>query len=811
MTMRCAFLAGVMLAVCLAGRPSVASGATSAIIAGPSGALAVEVLIDNSRLRYRISRAGLAVIESSPLGVTVDGVDLGTQVTSLEASPPVAVDVQYAWRGVKSVATNRYRESVITVTRSGAGAAGWELVWRVFDDGAAFRCRIPGSGTRTVSGESSGWTLPANTLVWAQTDTKAYEGLWESRLIGASGGVLGLPVTCRLPGGSAAGGYAVLTEAALYGYPGIAAESAAGSRFLAVKKLGESSWPVPGGGYTPWRVTMVAPDLDALVSSTIVANLNPEPDGSLVGASWIRPGRATWSWWARRDIKWKARSFDQPFYIDSAAQLDFEYVLFDDGWGNWPADELQRLLVQARDRGIGVWLWKRWTDLEYAGPRTAFWDWIAARNAALGADVIVGVKIDFMESETQVRMNWYQAVLAETAARRLMVNFHGTNKPTGMARTYPNHMTHEGIRGLEYHLWGDVLPPSHNAALPFTRLAVGDADYTPTTFDPARLGATTAGQQLAMALVMTSAVTHWADDPIRYLTSQARDLIEAAPGIWDETRVLPPSEIGDLAVFARRTGTRWFLAMVNGSTASAGRTVSVPLSFLGPGAWRATTFADMPGQPDVLQRGTADVTAASTLSPWLAPGGGFAAMLVNSPFISRMPGALGTTAKRGRNLAERTFTVRNLGPGPLEVTAEPQAPWISVQPQTAVSAGENDPAVFRVQLNVAALPAGFHAGSILLTSPGAINSPRKLHVWHYVNDGPVVPSDFDDDGDVDMADFAHFQRCLTGMYNPQTEEACLDADLDGDTDVDADDLTLLQRCLIGSEVPAIPGCEGPIW
>ncbi len=806
--MRCAFLAGILLTALLAGRPRVVSGATSAVISGPSGALAVEVLIENSRLRYRISRNGLAVIESSPLGITVDGVDLGTQVTSLEASAPTAVDVEYPWRGVKSVATNRYRESVITIARSGGGSASWQVVWRVFDDGAAFRCLIPGSGLRTVGGESSGWTLPAGTLLWAQTDTKAYEGLWTSRTIGAEGGVLGLPVTCRLPGGASAAGYAVLTEAALYGYPGVAAEAVAGSRFLGLRKLGESSWTVPGGGYTPWRVVMVTADLQGLVASTIVPNLNPEPAGELVGASWIRPGRATWSWWARRDIKWKARLSDQPFYIDAAAELDFEYVLFDDGWGNWPAEELERLLVSARDKGVGVWLWKRWTDLEYPAGRAAFWDWIAARNAALGAEVIVGVKIDFMESETQARMNWYQAVLTEAAARRLMVNFHGTNKPTGMSRTFPNHMTHEGIRGLEYHLWGDVLPPSHNAALPFTRLAVGDADYTPTTFDPARLGATTFGQQLAMALVMTSGVTHWADDPVRYLPSEARDLIEAAPGVWEETQVLPPSEIGDLAVFARRREGIWFLAMVNGRTDAGGRTVPVSPGFLGPGTWRAITFSDVPGRPDALQRGTTDVTAGSTLSPWLAPGGGFAAMLVDSPFISRLPGALSTTSRRGRNVPDQTFTVRNIGTGLLEVTAEPQVPWLSVQPQNATSAGEDDPAVFSVRLDVAALPPGPHVGTILLTAPAAGNSPRKVHVWHHVGDGPVVPPDFDDDGDVDMADFAHFQRCLTGMYIPQTDEACRNADLDGDTDVDAGDLTLFQRCLIGSEVPALPGCEG---
>jgi alpha-glucosidase len=138
------------------------------------------------------------------------------------------------------------------------------------------------------------------------------------------------------------------------------------------------------------------------------------------------------------------------------------------------------------------------------------------------------VKIDFMDSESREMLSFYESALEEAASHRLMVNFHGANKPTGEARTWPNEMTREGVRGLEYNKWS-ALPPSHHAALPFTRYLAGHGDFTPCTLDPEKLGGTSFAQQLATTIVFTSPLQHWADRPERYLESEAVELIKRIP------------------------------------------------------------------------------------------------------------------------------------------------------------------------------------------------------------------------------------------------------------------------------------------
>ena len=348
--------------------------------------------------------------------------------------------------------------------------------------------------------------------------------------------------------------------------------------------------------------------------------------------------------------------------MNAAAELGFEYVLWDEHWDTWPAADLDFLLNWAKSRGVGVWLWKRWTTLETPAQREAFFGWIDGKNRALGEKIIVGVKIDFMDSESQARMAWYEATLRDAADHELMINFHGANKPTGQARTYPHEMTREGIRGLEHNILGNHLAPAHNAALPFTRLLGGHADYTPAAFLDNKLGNTTYAQQLAMAFVLTSPLTHWADHPDRYLNSPAREVIEASPTVWDETMVLEGSEVGRLAAMSRRAGSRWFVAVVNGDAANS-TTLPVSLSFLNdrprswgatanggprglkpaapccrtiadsesrPGGYRAVLLGDLPSSPYGFNRSTAAVRATDTLNIWLRPGGGFVGMFTRA-------------------------------------------------------------------------------------------------------------------------------------------------------------------------------------
>jgi alpha-glucosidase len=234
---------------------------------------------------------------------------------------------------------------------------------------------------------------------------------------------------------------------------------------------------------------------------------------------------------------------------------------------------------------------------------------------------MAGVKIDFMDSSAKKVVEFYTSALAEAAALGLMVNFHGAYEPTGESRTWPNEMTREGILGLEYSIWSTI-PLDHYASLPFTRLLAGHGDFTPCTFTPSRLKGTTCALQLATAVVYTSPVMHWADKPRVYVGSPALEVIKRIPSVWDETRVLDGSAIGEFAAFARRRGHDWFVGVIN---AGAARVFELKPAFLGTGYYFAQFHGDKPGEPEAITWKQTVATAGQTIPIEIQKGGGFVA------------------------------------------------------------------------------------------------------------------------------------------------------------------------------------------
>jgi alpha-glucosidase len=382
---------------------------------------------------------------------------------------------------------------------------------------------------------------------------------------------------------------------------------------------------VPDGTYqgekvTPWRTTIVAKSLNELVNSDLLMNVCPAPVKGC-DFSWVRPGRCLWQWWSIGSPKYE----DQKNWYDAAAKLKWEYYLIDDGWRYWkqPGKDQWALLKEVIDYGktVGVKsiVWVDSKEFRKAPERRAYLE----KVKAIGAD---GIKIDFIPDATSEIIQWYMGTMQDCAELKLLLNFHGSVKPTGLRRTYPNDITREAVRGNEYHMsrYNRVMLPEQDVSLPFTRLMAGAADITPVMLNPKELTTTkfTWAHEFAQAIVYLSPVVHFCDQYKFYVESPMFDLFQDIPTVWDETRVLPCSDMGEVVAYARRKGDTWWIGVMNGAKE---REVKISLDFL-----QQTKKAVLVYDGEIntsIDRQDQVVSPRDVLTVKLVPGGGFVARL----------------------------------------------------------------------------------------------------------------------------------------------------------------------------------------
>jgi len=619
---RRAFLAA---ALATPGLARLARGPADAVrVASPNGAVEIQVSADATRLIYSVTFRGRPVIESSPLGILVDGTNLGEEVV-LGNVASYHGDDRFPTRGVHAAAAGRFAGARIALSQC-------ILDVRAYDDGIAFQWVVPGTGSR-VPDEATAFVLPTGSTVWYHDLNGHYEGTHTRKDIAEvqAGDWAAPPLTFKLPD---AAGYASITEAAVIGYAGMALQADGQRGFRA--RLGHAHPPshpftlrygdaeaarlaqpaaIVGRITTPWRVVMIGADLDTLVNCDMVADLSPPPDKRFfptgLRTDWIKPGRAVWKY---LDGGGENSLATMKEFSRLAGQLGFEYNLIEGFWRQWPESDLRDLVAYSRQQGVGIWLWQHSKEIHDPGARAAFF----AHVQDVGA---VGVKLDFFDHEAKEVMDLYQACLQGAAEHRLLVDFHGANKPTGESRTWPNELNREAVSGMERRsmpAWA-----RHDTTIPFTRMLAGHLDFTPMLFGERRRE-TSWAHQIATAGLFTAPLLVYGAHPQAILDNPAVELIKRIPSTWDETRVLPFSEIGEIAAFARRHGKQWFVVIANGPTA---RSVEVPLTFLDGGSHAALLVRDRADDPAAVVVENATVRRTDVLKIDLRGGGGFVARI----------------------------------------------------------------------------------------------------------------------------------------------------------------------------------------
>ena len=389
----------------------------------------------------------------------------------------------------------------------------------------------------------------------------------------------------------------------------------------------------------PWRVLGIV-DRDAdLLTNPLVWLL--EKPSQVQDTSWIKPGKVAWDWWNDNnvygvDFKAGINTQTYKYYVDFAAKYGIPYIILDEGWyklGNVldvvPEINMEELTAYAKQKNVGVILWVVWKTLD---------DQLIPALDQYQKWGIKGIKVDFMQRSDEILINYYHRVSQETAKRKMLVDFHGNQKPAAMTRTWPNLISTEGVRGMEWSKWSAEAEPQHNVTLPFTRMFLGPMDYTPgamlnatkTTFAPINhrpMALGTRCQQLAMYVVYESPLQMLSDSPSNYLREpESMEFLAAVPTQWDESKALD-GKIAEYVAIARRNGSDWYVGAMNNWTA---RELEIDFSFLPEGNFQMEAYQDgenadrMAGDYKLVR---SQVNRGTKLKIKMAPGGGWAARI----------------------------------------------------------------------------------------------------------------------------------------------------------------------------------------
>jgi alpha-glucosidase len=617
-------------------------------------------------IRYQVSYKETNITSMNTLSMTLDdGTVLGVKSPfAASVSRSVNEDVKPLY-GMASVYKDHFNEVQLRFKNN------FSVVFRAYDNGVAYHFVTALPGRIKVKDEEVTYSFSDNvraSMMKVNSFLNSYEEHYVDSTISFlnSGKIAALPLL--VSGNPVKIG---ISESDLLDYPGLyftyngnnglkgvlpkfVAKDSVGGCCPNFEKIpyGRAEYIAETDGKRsfPWRLMIIAEQDKDLLYNNLVYLL--ASDNRIGDASWIKPGKVAWDWWNANNLtgvpfKTGFNTDTYKYFIDFAAANGIEYVNMDEGWSSQfdllklndgsikigtnagGGLDMPYLFDYAKKKNVGIILWCVWHTLD------------RQMNEALDQFEkwgVKGLKVDFMDRDDQTVVNFYERLAKEAAKRKMLVNFHGAFKPTGIERTYPNIINREAVQGLEYNKFTNQCTPDHAAHIPFIRMLAGSMDYTPgglynanekdfRTVPEQPMTQGTRCQQLAMYTLFYAPLEMLSDAPTAYEKEpKILKYLASMPTVWDETIPLD-GQVGDYAVIARKKGDEWF---VSGITDWTGRKLNVKFDFLGNEKYDAEIFTDGPNANRVgsdYVRSEKQISKGDAMEIEMANGGGFAIRL----------------------------------------------------------------------------------------------------------------------------------------------------------------------------------------
>lgn len=625
-------------------------------VSSPDGKLKFLLKITPETVSYEVNYKKQLLVENSLLGFSFDNGEFGSNLKTGKVRRKSIDETYELVVGKVSSARNHCNEMIVPLQEKEAPGRLINLVVRAFNDGVAFRYEFPeqeGWNSYVMYDEKTQFRLNGNPmalLMYLPGYINTHEGVYTHTEYDkiAKKRLIEMPVTLEFDNGI----YMSITEAAVRDYAGMyLVKEKNGFAGKLSPRLGQEKIKVEINEFphrTPWRVLSVADRVGGLLETNILTSLN-EPC-KIEDTSWIKPCRTTFTWWNGNVVPDSTFSPGNNFetnkyYIDFAARngLDAHGIYgyaetpwyYDDnfnfGWAGPNADitrpipclNMPRIVEYAKSKGVGIHLWVHWRPL---------YDKLEEAFALYEKWGVKGLMVDFLDRDDQEMIRIQEEILQAAARHRLFIQFHGSSKPSGLTRTYPNEFTREGTLNYEVCKWDTLVNADHDISVPFTRLLAGPTDYHLGGFralprsefkiqyvNPYVMS--TRCHMMAMYVVLENHLTSLCDTPMAYEGQPGFEVLRTVPGTWDEMHV-PLAEFNKYVTVARRNGTDWWVGTLNDGTA---RTLNLKLGFLGEGEYRAEIYTDAPDaekNPNHLSKEIRTVTRKDKIELPLAVDGG---------------------------------------------------------------------------------------------------------------------------------------------------------------------------------------------